>query len=332
MATFEKRGDFWRAKVRRNGFPAQSRTFDNKALAERWAREIENEMDRGDFVDRTEAEKNTLAEVLKRYQKEISPTKKGAESEDYRIDSILKSKLCQTKMSALSSAHLASYRDDRLNQVSSSTVNRELNVISHAIEIARREWNIYMAENPVRLVRRPKAPRARDRRFVKDEEKRLITECRKTARNPFLLPVVQLAIETGMRQGEIVGIERNRIDLRKKYIVLPDTKNGEQRIVPLSPKAVQVIKALPDSTDEKLFPGLTTEAVKRAFIRATRRAKLENFHFHDLRHEATSRLFALGLNPMEVAAITGHKTLQMLKRYTHLNATDLAQKLVKTQR
>lgn len=97
MATLEKRGEFWRVKVRRTGFPTQSRTFDNKALAQRWAREIENEMDRGDFVDRTEAEKNSLAEVLKRYQREVSPTKKGADSEDYRIDSILKSRVCQTK-------------------------------------------------------------------------------------------------------------------------------------------------------------------------------------------------------------------------------------------
>jgi integrase len=201
MATVEKRGEFWRVKVRRTGFPTQSRTFDNKALAQRWAREIENEMDRGDFVDRTEAEKNSLAEVLKRYQREISPTKKGADSEDYRIDSILKSRVCQTKMSALSSAHLASYRDERLAQVSSSTVNRELNVISHAIEIARREWGIYLSENPVRLVRRPKPPRARDRRFAKDEEKRLLNECRSRTRNPFLLAVVQIALETGMRQA-----------------------------------------------------------------------------------------------------------------------------------
>jgi integrase len=330
MATFEKRGDFWRAKVRRNGFPAQSRTFDNKALAERWAREIENEMDRGDFVDRTEAEKNTLAEVLKRYQKEISPTKKGADSEDYRIDSILKSRVCQTKMSALSSAHLASYRDDRLQQVSSSTVNRELNVISHAIEIARREWGIYMPENPVRLVRRPKPPRPRDRRFVKDEEKRLLAECRKKSRNPFLLPVIQLAIETGMRQSEIVRLDLSRIDLKRRFLVLPDTKNGEQRTVPLSPSAIRVIKALSGAAEGPLFPGLTTEAVKRAFKRACKRAKIENFHFHDLRHEATSRLFELGLNPMEVASITGHKTLQMLARYTHLKAANLAQKLRKS--
>jgi len=327
MATLEKRGDFWRAKVRRTGFPTQSRTFDNKALAERWAREIENEMDRGDFVDRTEAEKNTLAAVLKRYQKEISPTKKGADSEDYRIDSILKSRVCNTKMSALSSAQLAAYRDERLEAVSPSTVNRELNVISHAIEIARREWGIYMPENPVRLVRRPKAPRARDRRFVKDEEKRLLAECRTKSRNSYLLPVVQLAIETGMRQSEIVGLERSRIDTKKRYLVLPDTKNGEQRTVPLSPQAIRVIKALPASINGRLFPGLTTEAVKRAFKRACKRAKIEDFHFHDLRHEATSRLFELGLDIMEVASITGHKTLQMLKRYTHFRATELAKKL-----
>lgn len=327
MATLEKRGEFWRVKVRRTGFPTQSRTFDNKALAQRWAREIENEMDRGDFVDRTEAEKNSLAEVLKRYQREISPTKKGADSEDYRIDSILKSRVCQTKMSALSSAHLASYRDDRLAQVSSSTVNRELNVISHAIEIARREWGIYLSENPVRLVRRPKPPRARDRRFVKDEENRLLEECRRKSRNPFLLPIIQLAIETGMRQGEIVGLERQRIDLKKRYLVLPDTKNGEQRTVPLSSLAVKVIKALPAAENGRLFPTLTAEAVKRAFKRACKRAKVHDFHFHDLRHEATSRLFERGLNPMEVASITGHKTLQMLKRYTHLSASDLAKKL-----
>jgi integrase len=230
-------------------------------------------------------------------------------------------------MSALSSAHLASYRDERLAQVSSSTVNRELNVISHAIEIARREWGIYLSENPVRLVRRPKSPRARDRRFVKDEEKRLLDQCRSKTRNPFLLPIVRLAIETGMRQGEIVGLERSKIDLKKRYLVIPDTKNGEQRIVPLSPLALRVIKALPSSIDGRLFPGLTTEAIKRAFKRACTRAKLQDFHFHDLRHEATSRLFELGLNPMEVASITGHKTLQMLKRYTHLSATELAQKL-----
>lgn len=326
MATYEKRGEFWRVKIRRNGFPTQSRTFNNKALADRWAREIENDMDRGDFFDRTEAEKNTLADVLLRYGREVSPSKKGAVVETFRVKSIAKARLCKTKMSALSSAHIAAFRDERLQTVSSSTVNRELNVISHAIEIARREWGIYMPQNPTRLVRRPRPPRARDRRFVQDEEKRLLAMCR-DARNPFLLPVVQLAIETGMRQSEIVGIERARIDLKNRYLKLVDTKNGEPRSVPLSPKAIQVIKDLPASINAPLFPGLTTEAVKRAFIRACRRAGVEDFHFHDLRHEATSRFFERGLNHVEVMAITGHKTWAMASRYTHLQASDIARKL-----
>ena len=124
------------------------------------------------------------------------------------------------------------------------------------------------------------------------------------------------------------ALERSRIDLRKRVAVLPDTKNGEARSVPLTERAVAVIRALPTPINSpRLFPRLTTEAVKRAYIRACKRAGIENLHFHDLRHEATSRLFEMGLNPMEVAAITGHKTLQMLKRYTHLNAADLARKL-----
>lgn len=326
MATFEKRGEFWRVKIRRNGFPTQSRSFDNKAIAERWAREVENDMDRGDFVDRTEAEKNTLGAVLERYRLEVTPGKKGAYVEDCRLTALRRAEVAKLKMSALSSAQLAAFRDERLKTVSAATVNRELNLISHAIEIARREWGIYMPENPTRLVRRPKQPKARERRFAKGEEQRLLKAC-KAARNKSLLPIVLLAIETGMRQSELVGLELPRIDLKKRIAVLPDTKNGESRTVPLSKKAIEVIKSMPPTRTERLFPGQTTEAVKRAFIRACERAKIENFHFHDLRHEATSRLFELGLNPMEVAAITGHKTLQMLKRYTHLDAQDLARRL-----
>jgi integrase len=115
--------------------------------------------------------------------------------------------------------------------------------------------------------------------------------------------------------------------VRLQTAFLPETKNGESRGVPLSLAAIQVLKALPRSVSGAVFPGVTSEAIKRAFIRACRRAEIENFRFHDLRHEATSRLFEKNLDMMEVASITGHKTLQMLKRYTHLRAEDLARKL-----
>ncbi len=326
MATLEKRGDYWRAKVRRKGLPVQSRSFDTKAHAVQWAREVESEIDRGIFVDRTEAEKNTLRDVLTRYKKEVTPLKRGASAEASRLGAMLRRPIVEIKISALSSMHIAKYRDARLGEVTGDSVNKELNLISHALNIARREWGIHIAENPVGLVDRPANGKSRDRRLVGDEHKRLLAAC-KDARNPFLLPIVKLAIETAMREGEIVSVEWKNVDLKKRTAFLEKTKNGESRTVPLSSAAVAIIKKLPRSISGMLFPGVTAEAVKTAFKRACERAKIVGLRFHDLRHEATSRLFEKDLNPIEVASITGHKTLQMLKRYTHLRAEDLARKL-----
>ena len=124
-----------------------------------------------------------------------------------------------------------------------------------------------------------------------------------------------------------MALRWENVDLTRRIAHLPDTKNGEARTVPLSSTSVGVLRALPRSLHGEVFPGLTAEAVKRAFARATRRAGIEGLHFHDLRHEATTRLFERGLNIMEVATITGHKDLRMLRRYTHLKAEDLAKKL-----
>lgn len=215
-----------------------------------------------------------------------------------------------------------------MKQVSAATINKELNHLAHVIETARREWGVQLPENPVRMVRRPSAPTPRSRRLQNDEERRLLAEC-KGARNGALAPVVTLAIETAMRQGELVGLHWHHINLKKRIAHLPLTKNGEPRTVPLSKKAASTLRTLADKSGKTsaVFKGLTAEAVKRAFIRACKRAEIKDFHFHDLRHEATSRLFEKGLNPIEVASITGHKTLQMLKRYTHLRAVDLVRRL-----
>lgn len=326
MATLEKRGRYWRVKIRRKGYPIQTRSFNTKAQAERWTRDIETEMDKSTFVDRTESEKNTLRDVLSRYLDEVTPLKRGASAEAHRLRAMMLRPIAELKIAALSSTHIAKYRDGRLKDVAGATVNKELNLIAHALETARREWGIYIPENPVRLIRRPQGAKSRDRRLTGDEGKRLLAACT-DARNPFLLPIVKLAIETAMRQGEIVSLSWEHVDLKKRIAYLPETKNGEPRGLPLSTKAKATIKALPRSNTGRLFPGVTTEAVKRAFIRACKRAKIEDFHFHDLRHEATSRLFEKGLNPLEVASITGHKTLQMLKRYTHLRSEELAKKL-----
>ncbi len=332
MATFRKRGPYqWQAQVRKKGHACQTKTFETRAAAEQWAREIEYEIDRGIFVSRAEAETTTLRELLERYREEVTPLKKGAAPESARIDALLRHTLSARIVASLRGVDIARYRDERLTKVTPATVKRDLVVLSHLFEVTRKEWGIHV-HNPVRDIKLPPNSRARDRRLQLDkggedsEERRLLNACLE-ARNPYLLPIVRLALETAMRQGELVGLRWEYVDLARRIAHLPDTKNGEARTVPLSSTAVNVLRALPRGLHGEVFPGLTTEAIKRAFARARRRAEIEDLHFHDLRHEATTRLFERGLNIMEVATITGHKDLRMLRRYTHLKAEELARKL-----
>lgn len=332
MATFRKRGPYqWQAQVRKRGYPPQTNTFETRAAAEKWARTIEHEISQGIFIPRTAAESTTLLELLERYLKEITPSKKSADSETARIGAFMSHPLATRIVASIRGADIARYRDERLTQVSPSTVKRDLVILSHLFEIARKEWAIH-TPNPVREIKLPPSAKPRNRRLqsgincVDNEEKQLLQAC-KQSRNPYLVPVVILALETAMRQSELVNLQWEHVNLDRRVAHLPDTKNGEARTVPLSTVAIEILRTLPPSGNTNVFYDLTTEAIKQAFTRATRRAKLDNLRFHDLRHEATTRLFERGLNIMEVASITGHKDLRMLRRYTHLKAEDLAKKL-----
>ena len=302
MATIEKRGQFWRVKVRRAGLPAQTKTFNNRTHAQQWARSVESDLDKGIVVDRRTAQRLSLAEVLERYRREVTPTKRGSADENLRLKAMAQRPFARIKMSALTSSHLAAYRDERLKVVSGATVNREFSVLSHAIDTARREWDVYLPTNPCTLVRRPPQGRPRDRRLQGDEEKRLLAACR-GARNKWLVHFVALAIETGMRRGELLGLLWDNVDLERRTAFLPVTKNGESRGVPLSSRAIEVLRALPPSTNGRVFAELTREALKQSFNRAARRAGITGLRVHDLRHEATSRFFEKGLNVMEVASV-----------------------------
>jgi len=332
MASFRKRGPYqWQAQIRKKGYPPQSKTFDTRASAEQWAREVEHEMDRGVFVSRAEADSTTLGELLERYLMEVTPLKKGVAAEAIRIRALVRHPLTQRIVSSIRGVDIARWRDERLKQVAGATVKRDFVILSHVFEVARKEWGIQV-HNPVRDVKSPPNTKARDRRLhtghdgSEGEESRLLRACHQ-ARNPRLLPIVRLALETAMRQGELITLRWEHIDLARRIAHLPDTKNGESRTVPLSTTAVAALRSLQPRTHGAVFPGLTTEAVKQAFVRSVRRAGLDDLRFHDLRHEATTRFFERGLNIMEVASITGHKDLRMLRRYTHLKAEDLARKL-----
>ncbi|MGE4448011.1 MAG: site-specific integrase [Azospira sp.] len=355
MATIRKKGPYqWHCQVRRKGYPSQTRTFETRADAETWARQLEGEIDRGVIVDRREADKNTLYSVLERYAREVCPSHKGGPVEALRCRALMKTSLAKHKMSALSGILLAEYRDSRLKVVATSTVNRELNLLSAAINVARKEWGIHI-ENPVAIIRRPPSPKARERRLSDEERTWLIEELTPQGRyedgtlsdrtrNPWIRPVVLFALETAMRLSEILSLHWENVSIKGKKATLPDTKNGSTRDVPLSSRALAVLIGLPQSLDGRVFP-VTDNAVKLAFRRAVARAReryletcqaehkkpikdfLLDFHFHDLRHEATTMLAGYLNNVLELAAVTGHKDLRMLKRYYHPKAEDLAEKL-----
>jgi integrase len=231
-------------------------------------------------------------------------------------------------LAKLTSADVATYRDERLKSVAPATVVRELNTVSHAIEIASREWGLWLPRNPVKLVRRPPVPRGRTRRLKEGEEQRLLSACDR-GRTALMKPLIILAIETAMRRGEMLDLQWQYVDLVRCVAHLPLTKNGDSRDIPLSRRATGVLRELladDDRDPDRVFP-VTGNSVRLAFEHLRVRAGMSDLHFHDLRHEAVTRLFEKGLNIAEVSAISGHKELRMLQRYTHLRAVDLVARL-----
>jgi len=328
MATIRKLRGRWQAQVRRRGVPPRAKSFDTKTEALRWASDLESEANRSGWVaDTRAAEKTTLRELLTRYCAEVTPGKRGAVSEASRINSILRCPISHRTLAKLTSADVATYRDERLKSVASATVVRELNTISHAIEVATREWGLWLPRNPVKLVRRPPVPRGRTRRLKEGEEEALLSACDR-GRTALLKPLIVLAIETGMRRGELLDLRWEHVDLKRCVAHLPLTKNGDSRDVPLSRRAVETLRQLraDDPKSERVFP-MTGNAVRLAFEHLRVRAEMSDFHFHDLRHEAISRLFEKGLNIAEVSAISGHREMKMLQRYVHLRAVDLVARL-----
>lgn len=324
MAYIEKRGEAWRAQIRRKGYPTISATFDSKADAQRWATEIEGDMSRARFVDIREAEQTSVADALRRYRREVTDTKKGAKQESVRIDRWLEDDIAKKSLATLRSSDLAAWRDARIKEgKAGNTVRLNLAIISHLYTIAMKEWGIQGIINPCASLRLPKPGKARDRRPTSAELKAVIEAAEKHHRE---LPIIiQLAVETAMRRSELINLRRDQI--RGKVAYLEDTKNGERRSVPLSQKARDLIATLPSRIDGRLFE-MIPNAVSNTFPKSCRDAGVKDLTFHDLRHEATSRLFEAGFNMMEVSSVTGHKSLGQLKRYTHLCPQGLADRMV----
>ena len=348
MATIREKGPYqWHVQIRRKGWPNQTGTFRSKKDAQAWARNIESEMDRGQFVDRSGAQRATLDSLIDLYLVEVTdkrPSETSRGSERSRLERFQREEqeLCAYSVINLTPEHFEDYRDRRLMQtvgqsgktVAPGTVKRELTLLKRVIDYRKRRLGLLINPANTEDVVRPAVNDERDIRLTTEEKVKLLAECGK-ARNKFLLPFVEMGFETGARRGSLLSLTWDDVDLKNRMATLRGVKNSRNpetiinHSIGLSPRAIEVINALPRSDDEKrLFP-ITPNALRLAFNRARDRAGLPHFRFHDTRHERTSSLFEGGWSLIQVMAQTGHKDPKSVKRYTTLAKDYLADELEK---
>lgn len=331
MASINKRGDYqFQVIVRRKGYRTQTKTFETRTDAEKWARDVESKMDASIFQDRREVENTTLHQALQRYLEAVSPLKRGHVAEANRIKRLQRHPLALRSLASLRTTDYAYYRDERLKQVSNNTVRLELALLSHLYTIAIKEWSLPL-QHALKNLGKPPSGAGRERRLIGDEENRLLNALdRPQARvsSVWLGSCIQLAVQTGMRAGEILSMDWSQVNLSTGIIRLNRTKNGSARSVPLPLEAVHVLQQLPRNSNGRVIPNFyDTAGLGRAFRRLCTAANINGLRFHDLRHEAASRL-APHMTVQTLAKVMGWKTLQMALRY--YNPTD--DELVKTVR
>lgn len=328
MATFRKRSGKWQVQVRRDGAPPLSKTFLAKRDAEAWAREIEARIERGEPVEgRVAPSSIRLADLLTRYEREVTPSKRSAPVERYRIGRMLRNELAVRFAQQITTEMIGAYRDERLGEVSGETVRQDLVLLRQVYEVARREWGLPIARNPVDDVRKPKASKPRTRR-VTTADLDMITPALAKLRNPLVKEVVAFALATGMRRGEILRVDWRAVDRTNSILSIPITKNGHSRIIPLTSEALAVLDRVRqfDLPGDLAFP-ISANAFKLAWRRVLDAAGIDDLRFHDCRHEALTGFFEVGLSLPEVQLISGHRDPRQLMRYTHLQAANVAKKL-----
>ena len=334
MATFSKRKGKWCVQIRRSFHKPINKTFVSKSDADRFARETERLIEQGQFVDTTEANKTTLRTLLERYGREVSPLKKSR-VDKYYIRNICKHNFVDKMLSHVSSSDIAEFRDARLattstrghSKVSGSSVNRELSLISDCINKAITEWKCFIRENPVKKGIRCKENSRRIRRLRGNEYDLLMGSCK--SNRAFWCPIIDFAIHSGMRRGELLAIRWDWVDFDRKYVTLPPqvTKTERARNVPLQPHAISILKNMSRSISGRIFP-IGIKNFERSWRAICARAGVEGLRFHDLKREAVSRLFEKGLSVTEVQLFVGN-SLNTLGVYTEHDSTTLAEKLAK---
>ena len=352
MATITERMDgagakSYRVEVRLKGYPRQSATFSRKTDAKKWAQATESAIREGRHFGTVEAKRHTLAELIDRYTKDVLPTKKPKTQEPQGSQlAWWKKRIGERTLADCTPALLAEYRDILREEPiaprtedpekagpprhrSPASINRYLAVLSHAFTVAVKEYG-WLDSNPVLKVTKPKEPRGRVRFLDDDERERLLTACKASA-SPDLYPAVILALSTGGRAQEVLGLRWPQVDFARNVATLHETKNGERRVLPLAGPALELLRTrskVRRLDTDLVFPGRTNPTkpvdLRTPFETALKAAKIEDFRWHDLRHTAASYLAMDGASLAEIAEVLGHKTLAMVKRYAHLSEAHTA--------
>ncbi len=328
MATYYKRGKKWYAVVRRKGTPTAAKPFSSKREAQVWARSIESKLDTGMYVDVQGAAKTTMESLIRRYAEETANTKRNAPHEKYGLR-LLSKHFGHLKLAELTRGRVAQFRNDRIEAgLAASTVRNNLHLLSAIVTKSINDWGYELPYNPVRRVSKPPVNNARDRRLEGDEEERLLAEAAKHS-SKLMRPLIIVALETAMRLGELLSIEWQDINYARREIFLQRTKNGTSRKVPLSFVTMTELQSIDRDPDQpRVFHTWAhVTSFQHTWGRMLRRAGISNLRFHDLRHEAASRFAERGMDVLRIAAITGHRSMQMLKRYPHFRTLDLAAEL-----
>jgi integrase len=334
MATIRKRGSTWNVQIRRKGFDPVTASFDTKAAAEAWARDKESDMDKGAFVSTKSIKDTTVASILDRYAKEVSVHKKSHKWEVARIAWFKReARFTDKNLPDLSPQDLQAWRDKRLKTVSPAAVSRDLNFLSSVLSYAIKEWRLPLAQNPISLVRRPPTPRPRRQRWADTDIDKIkvhfgyVEGVAPKESKDWIPYLVLLAVETAMRRGELVSIKVEHIHLERRFIHLPDTKNGTARDVPLSSRALALVKTMMGKKKKGKLVPFSAVHFSNMLREAMDELDLRHLHFHDTRREAATRMSKKLSNVLELAAVTGHKSLKYLQVYYNPDPTDLADRL-----
>ncbi len=319
----------YRVRVRLKGHPEATGTFKRLTDAKRWVQDTESAIREGRYFATAEAKRHTFGDLVDRYIKEVIPLKPKNGSNTKHQLLWWKSKLGPYTLSDVNAPLIVQFRSElqttrthRKTVMSPSTVVRYLAALSHAFTIAVKDWG-WVDDSPMRKVTKPTQPRGRERFLSDDERQRLLVACEASS-SAFLHTVVVVALSTGMRRGEIMGLRWPQTDLKRGQILLHDTKNGSSRAAPVTGLALamftDVAKVRRIDSDLVFYGNDVSKPVDltKPWTTAVAKAKLKDFRFHDLRHSAASYLAMNGASTIEIAAVLGHKTLAMVRRYSHL--------------